>query len=354
MPGAATLWHCRGVGYGERADRIAGGLSRLLHVRGARNDTSRELEARYLDLAPAVMFPCPPAVEPVAEAPRLVDRALGTTTLRWRSTHEVLSPSYRERHEGEYRTNQIAWARWLRAGRRRRRHCLVYVHGWLEPGSWVEELTLFRKWLRELDVDILHVALPFHGRRQPRGSLFSGEYFWTADLVRSVEGVRQAVCDSRAAVEWARRQGYERVGVSGISLGGAIVMLLACVTPTPDFIVPIVAHLELEDAVENAPILWRMKQDLERWGVGEKKRRELLRRLGWSSYRPLLAPENQLWVQALDDGYIGADLVRAQWQAWSQPNICWLEGGHMTFPLHASQITGRMRAFLSGFDPTPG
>jgi pimeloyl-ACP methyl ester carboxylesterase len=334
------------MGYGERADRIAGNLSRLLHVRAAREDTSRELEARYLDLPPELMFPRPPPVEPVELAPRLLDRALRTTTLRWPSTHEILSPRYRERHEGEYRANKTAWARRILAASRPRSTCLVYVHGWLEPGSWVEELTLFRKWLRELDVDILHVALPFHGRRQPRGSLFSGEYFWTADLVRSVEGVRQAVCDARAAIAWARRAGYAKVGVSGISLGGAIVMLLACVEPTPDFIVPIVAHLELEDAVENAPILWRMKHDLERWGVSEQKRRELFGRLGWSRYRSMLAADKQLWVQAREDGYIGADLVRAQWQEWAKPNIRWLEGGHMTFPLHASEITDAMREFF--------
>ena len=63
-----------------------------------------------------------------------------------------------------------------------------------------------------------------------------------------------------------REQGYRSVGVTGISLGGSIVMLLACLERTPDYIVPIVAHLELGEAVESAEILWRKKQDLERFG----------------------------------------------------------------------------------------
>ena len=45
----------------------------------------------------------------------------------------------------------------------------------------------------EIDVDLAHVALPFHGARKPMTSLFSGEFFWTADLVRSIEGVRAAI-----------------------------------------------------------------------------------------------------------------------------------------------------------------
>jgi hypothetical protein len=167
--------------------------------------------------------------------------------------------------------------------------------------------------------------------------------------VRSVEGIRQAVCDARSAIAWLYRQGYESVGVTGISLGGSIDMLLACLEPLPDYIVPIVAHLQLEDAVEAAPILWRMKRDLERWGVDEPARRALFRELGWSSYTPLLAPERQLWIQARDDGYIGADLVEKQWLEWHRPGIHWIDGGHMTFPLHIEEITRTMQRFIDDF-----
>jgi dienelactone hydrolase len=319
----------------------------LLHLRAAEHDTIASLEEHYLDLPAERMFGEPPPIEGMQIGRTWLDRALRTTTLSWKSSHSVLCPRYRLRHEGQYKRNLRAWARWIRPERARRQHCLVYVHGWLEPGSWVEEATLFRAWARELDVDLLHVSLPFHGRRQPRSSLFSGEFFWTADLVRFVEGVRQAVCDARAAVSWLRSQGYRTVGVTGISLGGAIDMLLACLAPIPDYIVPIVAHLRLEDAVENAPILWRVKQDLERWGIDETRRRELFRRLGWSSYEPRLAPERQLWVQAREDAYIGAHLVEEQWHAWSHPKILWIEGGHMTFPLHMVKITAGMKEFIA-------
>lgn len=325
---------------------MAGALSRLLHVRPAKHDSVRELRAHYLGLAPDVMFPAPPGAEPRAVTRTLLDRATRTSTFSWPSSHRPLSPEYARRHAGEYAKNLTAWLRWYRPAGRRRAHCLVYVHGWLEPGSWVEEATMFRKWGRALDVDFLHVALPFHGRREPRGSLFSGEYFWTADLVRSVEGVRQAVCDARAAIAWARTMGYRTVGVTGISLGGAIDMILACLEPLPDYVIPIVAHLRLEEAVEHAPILWRMKSDLEGWGIDREARGELFRGLGWSAYPPRLPAERQLWIQAEDDVYIGADLVREQWREWGEPPILWIPGGHMTFPLHLDAMTRAMEAFV--------
>ena len=332
------------MGYGERTDQVVGALSRLLQVRAAKHNTVTDLEP-YLDLDPDRLFPRPPPIEQMHVQRSLVDRATRSSTLSWQSSHEVLCDRYRRRHEREYRRNLVAWARWVRPERRQRRACLVYVHGWLEPGSWVEEATIFPKWGRALGVDLVHVALPFHGRRNPHRALFSGEYYWTADLVRTVEGVRQSICDLRAAVEWLRRQGYDQVGVSGISLGGALTMLLGCLEPMPDWIAPIVAHLQLVDAVEEAPILWRMKRDLDAWGIDRSRRSELFDRLGWASYRPKLAAERQLWVQAREDQYIDAGLVRQQWEAWSRPPILWIEGGHMTFPMHMDRITARIAEF---------
>jgi pimeloyl-ACP methyl ester carboxylesterase len=330
---------------GKNADRVAGFLSRALHLRSTAQNTVGDLEP-YFGLEVDAAFPPPAPVRDFDLTRTFFDRAIDASTLSWTSAHVPLSPAYRARHRHDYPENLRAWARWVRPEGRRRRDCLVYVHGWLEPGSWAEETTLFRKWGRELDVDLVHLTLPFHGRRTPRGSLFPGELFWTADLVRSAEGVRQAVCDARSLIAYLRAEGYERVGVTGLSLGGAVCMVLACVTPGPDFAAPMMAHLELEAAVEHAPILWRMKRDLAAWGVDEARRRAIFGKLGWSRYRPALAPERQLWVEAEDDGYIDAELVKKQWRAWGTPPLLWVPGGHMTFPLAVPKITERLAAFI--------
>lgn len=335
------------MGYGRTIDRVVGSFSRFLHIRPARQNTLADLEKHYLDLPIERMFPAPDRPIDVQVTRTLLDRAIRSSTVTWRSTHEVLCPLYRRRHETDYASNLSAQLRWVRPDRARRRTCLVYVHGWLEPGSWAEETTLFRTWARALDVDLAHVSLPFHGVRKPPSSLFSGEHFWTADLVRSVEGVRQAVHDARSAIAYLRGQGYERIGVSGLSLGGAVTMLLACVEPTPDFIIPIISHLQLAEAVEEAPILWRVKHDLTRWGIDRDARARLFERLGWARFSPILPRERQLWIQASEDAYIDARQAARQWRQWGEPPILWIEGGHMTFPLALPAITDRMRTFLS-------
>lgn len=335
------------MGIGRTADAVAGQLSKVLHAfRGPEQSHAEDL-APYLGHSADELFPEPEPLEDVYVHRTAVDRLLRSSTLRWQSTHRVLCPRYRARHEGPYRRNLTAWARWIRPARRTlRRRCLVYVHGWLEPGSWVEEGLVFPRWVRELDVDIVHVSLPFHGKRNPPDALFSGEYFWTADLVRTIEGVRQAVHDTRSIMGWLERQGYGSVGATGMSLGGSIVMMLACVRSPPDFIIPIVAHTQVADAVERASILFRMKKDLERFGMSERARRSVFERLGLGGFRPVLAPHRQLWIEAADDAHIEPESVRRQWEAWGRPPVHWIPGGHMTFPLFLPRITRAMQDFL--------
>jgi dienelactone hydrolase len=327
-------------------DRVIGGLTHLLHLRAARENTVGDL-GPYYGAPVEVLFPAPVAPRDLVRRRTLLPRRGGQVleVLTWHSQHVPLCPHYRARHAGEYARNQMVSARWVHPRSGPRKRALVYVHGWLEPGPWMEEAVLLPRFSEAMDVDVLHVQLPFHGSRNPQSSHFHGEFFWTADLVRSLEAVRQSCIDARTLVEWLRASGYEEVGVTGISLGGSITMVLACVSPTPDYIVPIVSHLQLAEALEDAPILWRMKEDLERFGIDRAQRKAIFDRIGLDRLRPVLPPERQLWIMARDDVYIAAPLVERQWHAWGEPPIEWIPGGHMTFPLSLARIVERTREF---------
>ena len=335
---------------GRGLDRAVGGLSHLLHLRAAQQNTVGDL-GPYLDAPSAVLFPTPVAPRDMTRQRDLVPRAAGRVadTLRWHSQHVPLCPHYRARHAGEYIRNQTVTARWIHPRSGPRTRALLYVHGWLEPGPWVEEAVLLPRLYEALAVDVLHVQLPFHGSRNPKSARFHGEFFWSADLVRTIEAIRQSVIDARTLVAWLRAQGYSEVGITGISLGGSITMITACLSPAPDTIVPILSHLQLAEAVEDAPIFWRMKGDLERFGVDRARRQDIFRRLGIQALLPVLPPERQLWIMARDDAYISAPLVERQWHAWGEPPIEWIRGGHMTFPLSLGRIVDTMREFYARF-----
>jgi pimeloyl-ACP methyl ester carboxylesterase len=338
-------------GFGGPVDKVVGALSRVLHgLRGAHENTVGDL-GPYLDAPVDVLFPAPAVPRDVkVSRARFAVGPRAVSTLKWHSQHVVLCPHYRARHANEYLVNQRVVARWIHPKTGPRRRALIYVHGWLEPGPWVEEASFLPLVHNELGVDVLHVQLPFHGSRNPKSAIFHGEFFWSADLVRTLEAVRQSALDVRTLMAWLRTQGYEEVGVTGLSLGGSITMLLACVSPTPDYIIPIIAHLQLAEAVEEASILWRMREDLERFGLDRDARRALFQRLGLGSLRPVLSRERQLWVAAREDQYITARLVERQWREWGEPPIEWIAGGHMTFPLQVGRILVRMKAFHGALD----
>lgn len=340
------------VKIGSLVDGVAGYASRLLHVRAAEHDTTADL-ARYLDLSPGELFPEPQRVPSLLRRPVYSTRSRIVEALSFTSEHACVCPKYRLRHDRDYAANHTVHARWMHPRQGPRRSLMLYVHGWLEPGPWIEETTLLPKVYRELDVDCAHIQLPFHGKRNPRGSLFHGEHYFTADLVRSLEAIRQSIIDIRSLMMWFRSQGYEQIGVMGLSLGGSLTMVLACLSPMPDYIVPIVSHLDLLDAVENAPILWRMKSDLERFGVGREERAEIFRRIGLSELQPVLPAERQLWVAARDDMYLSAASVERQWERWNQPPILWVGGGHMTFPVSINRIVRRMNELKEGLIVLP-
>jgi dienelactone hydrolase len=334
---------------GWSVDVLIGHLSRALHLRRTRLNTVSDL-GRYLGAPPEVLFPAAVAPRDVQRTKSCVPAGRGRQLeiLRWRSPHVPMCPRYQDRHAGPYARNQTASARWIHPRSGPRRRALVYVHGWLEPGPWPEQFFFLPHVSDALDVDVLHVQLPFHGDRNPRGSLFHGEFFWTGDLVRSIEAVRQSCIDARSLVEWLRATGYVEVGVTGFSMGASIAMMLACLNPTPDYVIPIVGHLQLSDAIENAPIFWRMKADLERFGIDREGRKEIFDELGLERMRPVLAPERQLWIMARDDAYVTAPRVEEQWRAWNRPPIEWIPGGHMTFAFSLPHIIRRMKEFHAG------
>lgn len=336
---------------GRSVDRVVGGLSRLLHLRSAQMNTVDDL-GPYLAASVETLFPDPVVPRDLerkqTRRARKGDRVM--EVLKWHSPHVPLCPHYRARHAGEYARNQTASARYLHPEGRRQRGALIYVHGWLEPAPWQ---ALFLPRLYEaFGADILHLQLPFHGTRNPRSALFHGEFFWTADLVRSIEAVRQSCLDARTLLAWLRAQGYTEVGVTGISMGASIAMVMACFDPLPDYIVPIIGHLQLAEAIEEAPIFWRMRSDLERFGVNRERRRQIFGSLGLEALRPRLPNRRQLWMMARDDVYIPARVVERQWHAWGEPPIEWLPGGHMTFVLSLSRIIERMREFHAGLRPS--
>ena len=72
--------------------------------------------------------------------------------------------------------------------------------------------------LARLGIAALRLTLPYHEDRMPP-ELERADYMVSSNVGRTLQSLRQGVIDTRAAVAWLDSQGYERVGVTGTSIG---------------------------------------------------------------------------------------------------------------------------------------
>ena len=76
----------------------------------------------------------------------------------------------------------------------------------------------------------VRLSLPYHDRRMPP-ELRRADYIVSSNVARTVQVCRQAVLDARRTVHWLAREGYERIGILGSSLGSCLSLLTTAHEP---------------------------------------------------------------------------------------------------------------------------
>jgi len=145
--------------------------------------------------------------------PGISDYQLCGDRLSWTSALETPSPE-----------NNVASARLFPPRRERKgkpRAAVVVLPQWnAQPDSHVEACRIFNA----LGMTALRLTLPYHEERKPT-ELERAEHLVSSNIGRTIQSMRQAVLDTRAAVRWLRRQGFERIGVLGTSIGSCTAFL---------------------------------------------------------------------------------------------------------------------------------
>jgi hypothetical protein len=78
--------------------------------------------------------------------------------------------------------------------------------------------------LNRFGVSALRVSLPYHDLRMPE-ELERADYMLSPNLGRTLQAVRQAVIDSRAALDWLQSRGYSKFAILGTSLGSCVALI---------------------------------------------------------------------------------------------------------------------------------
>ena len=143
--------------------------------------------------------------------PEISDYRLEGDHLTW--TSAVETPSVE---------NNTAHARYFPAKpEKQSRKAVVVLPQWnAQPESHVEACRIFNM----IGMGALRLTLPYHLQRKP-AELERADHLVGSNIGRTIQSIRQAVLDTRAAVRWLKNQGFEQIGILGTSVGSCIAFL---------------------------------------------------------------------------------------------------------------------------------
>jgi hypothetical protein len=154
--------------------------------------------------------------------PEITDFQLTGDELSWTSAIHTPAPE-----------NNLARARFFPATAKKERQpraAVVVLPQWnAQPDSHVEACRIFNF----IGMSALRLTLPYHEERRPP-ELERADHLVSTNVGRTIQSMRQAVLDTRAAVRWLKDEGYERVGILGTSVGSCIAFLTFAHEPLID------------------------------------------------------------------------------------------------------------------------
>ncbi len=334
------------TGAGLHLDLVAGMFSEVVQYLGyPASNTLGDLGV-YVGRPVKQLFPAPKRVPEMIVSRRWRLPGLISEDIEFRSLHVPLEPKFRRRYLEQDSETHTVYARRIRPAAARRRPRLLYLHGYMQPETYLEEFTLLVTMALRLNLEIIQMQVPYHGRRTPGRSRFSGELYWTADVVRSFEALRQTLLDARTLLSCLLAEDDRPVGVSGLSLGGALTLCLTCLDERFAFSIPLIAHMDLAALVTDAPVLGRMRRDLRSFGWGPEDFGRFVSAVGLHELRPKLPAERILLIAASDDRFFDPRVVEQMWKRWGEPEIRWYPGSHMGFLVRLPEALSAMREFI--------
>lgn len=177
---------------------------------------------------------------------------------------------------------------------------------------------------------------PYYGRRRP-----PGQHKKMLNCVSDLWAMgAAAVEEGRSLMQWLRRQGYEHLGVCGVSMGGSMAARVATLEEKPVAMIGcITAHsasaVFTEGILKNFLAWDVLNRELDGGGTAMAWMRTLLDRTDLRRFPPPMRPEAAFLVAASRDAYVppaSAALLHAHWPG---STMRWLGTGHVgAFLLH--------------------
>ncbi|MBO0839595.1 MAG: prolyl oligopeptidase family serine peptidase [Sciscionella sp.] len=323
---------------------IGRALTKTAHIERDNVRFYRQLAQRA---DPATTFPRPTenvTVTATRSHSRFQPRDGRVEIIRFRSPYRPANPAMRQQWACLTRNNHAVAQYWHHADRPR--PTVAIIHGFMASMYHLNSAFFAVPWLYQHGYDVLLFTMPFHGRRQEWFSPFSGHGFFHHGIGGICEAMSQAVHDFRLFVDYLIDRGVDKIGVTGISLGGYTCALLAAVDDRLAFAVPNVPLADMSDVIDRWPPAGQAMDLMLR--LGDIPRTDVGTALASHSpltYRPILPKDRLFIITGLGDRLAPPDHAQRLWEHWDRPTLHWFPGNHIMHVNRAAYLK-RMRRFM--------
>lgn len=204
---------------------------------------------------------------------------------------------------------------------------VVLLHGWNQELGYRTLFPYLARRLNAAGVNAVLFELPYHRQRKPRGR-GAIRNFIADDLHHVAMATHQALADARSLVAWLDKEGCRNIGVWGISLGGWLSGLLACVEARLKFAVLMTPVARMDRVIAELEFCEPIRRSLG----GTKVRLEPLNLV---SHRPKMPSENILVVASEHDLFAPVETVEELVVEWGNPVFWRTRHGHISVMLSA-------------------
>jgi len=194
----------------------------------------------------------------------------------------------------------------------------------------------------------IYLPMPYYNARRPPGD--PHEQALRDDQARAADGLLQTVMDVRRAkaILAARPEvDTQRLGITGISMGGIMTALAAGVDGEFSRVCPILSGGDLATIIYHAHETRRLRTAMTNKGMDRDKAAEVLAAVDPLNFASRIGADRCLMINAAEDEVIPKETTEKLWSAVGKPQIVWLPAGHYTsltyFPVMQKSVVDFLR-----------
>lgn len=260
-------------------------------------------------------------------------RGIPAEYLRFESDYKPLCPSLRGVYPRQPTSRTAHAQHWTHPDGPR--PTLVFLHGYTLSSYAVNSWGFSLPWFYKKGYNIVLYTLPFHGARRAWNECYSGQGYFSGGLAHMNEAMLNAIYDVRVLLDYLLARGAPSVGVSGLSLGGYLTALLACVEPRLAFAIPnspVVTPIDM--ALEWKPTGPFLRQIMRHHDISLRELRHGTALHSPLTWKPVIDPDRLMIIGGAGDRFTPPRFVSLLHEHWLGSHLHWFPGNHI---LHLQQ-----------------